>query len=205
MLQEPTTTITDFLLGLEALILAALLLISPQTFPSLPYWIVSLVGLGVAALLGGLYHGFERTSLEVGIYFFISVLMAAFCLAAITDGFGEETARGFRWLVAVLALAFFLVTRIYPTRIMAFTALLAAILVFALALYLRLMFTGALPGAGFVAAGIAMLLTGAAMLLGNVRFTFIWTFDRNGTYHLMQMAGFLFFYLGLSQRGPLTP
>ncbi|NVM57681.1 MAG: hypothetical protein HWN51_06145, partial [Desulfobacterales bacterium] len=56
MLQEPTTTITDFLMSLETLILAALLLISPQTFPSLPYWIVSLAGLGVAALLGGLYH-----------------------------------------------------------------------------------------------------------------------------------------------------
>ena len=195
MLKEPTTTITDFLLSLEALILAALLLISPQTFPSLPYWIVSLAGLGVAALLGGLYHGFERTSLEVGIYFFISVLMAAFCLAAITDGFGEEMARGFRWPVAVLALAFFLVTRIYPTRIMAFTALLAAILVFALALYLRLMFAGALPGAGFVAAGIAMLLTGAAMLLGNVSFTFIWTFDRNAICHLNQMVdGVAVFY-----------
>ena len=200
MLQEPTTTITDFILGLEALVLAALLLISPQTFPSQPYWIASLLCLGVAAVLGGLYHGFDRFSSYTGVYFCISVLMAALCLAVITDGFGEEIARGFRWPVAGLALAFFLVARTYPTRILAFAALLAVFLVLALILYLHLMVTRALPGAGFLAAGIATLLIGAAMMLGNVGFTLIWTFDRNAVYHLVQMVGSLFFYFGLISR-----
>ncbi len=200
MLQEPTTTITDFILGLEALVLAALLLISPQTFPSQPYWIASLLCLGVAAVLGGLYHGFDRFSSYTGVYFCISVLMAALCLAVITDGFGEEIARGFRWPVAGLALAFFLVARTYPTRILAFAALLAVFLVLALVLYLHLMVTRALPGAGFLAAGIATLLIGAAMMLGNVGFTLIWTFDRNAVYHLVQMVGSLFFYFGLISR-----
>ncbi len=200
MLQEPTTTITDFILGLEALVLAALLLISPQTFPSQPYWIASLLCLGVAAVLGGLYHGFDRFSSYTGVYFCISVLMAALCLAVITDGFGEEIARGFRWPVAGLALAFFLVARTYPTRILAFAAFLAVFLVLALVLYLHLMVTRALPGAGFLAAGIATLLIGAAMMLGNVGFTLIWTFDRNAVYHLVQMVGSLFFYFGLISR-----
>ena len=200
MLQEPTTTITDFILGLETLILAALLLINPQTFSSQPYWIASLLCLGVAAVLGGLYHGFDRFSSYTGVYFSISVLMATLCLAVITDGFGEEIARGFRWPVAGLALAFFLVARTYPTRILAFAALLAVLLVLALVLYLHLTVTRALPGAGFLAAGIATLLIGAAMMLGNVGFTLIWTFDRNAVYHLVQMVGSLFFYLGLSSR-----
>ena len=200
MINEPTTTITDFILGLEALVLAAILFINPQTYPSLPYWIASLLCLGVAAVLGGLYHGFDRFSSYTGVYFCISVLMATLCLAVITDGFGEEIARGFRWPVAGLALAFFLVARTYPTRILAFAALLAVFLVLALVLYLHLMVTRALPGAGFLAAGIATLLIGAAMMLGNVGFTLIWTFDRNAVYHLVQMAGVLFFYLGLSSR-----
>lgn len=201
MINEPTTTITDFLLGLEALVLVALLLVSPQTFPSLPYWIVSLSCIGAAAVLGGFYHGFDRSPSYVGIYLCISILMASFCLAVITDNFRVEMAHVFRWPVAVLALAFFLITRVYPTRILAFTAVLAVLLVLALGLYLRLMFTGTLPGAGLVAAGIATLLAGAAMMLGNVGFTFIWTFDRNAVYHLAQMVSLLFFYLGLSLRG----
>jgi hypothetical protein len=200
MINEPTTTITDFILGLEALVLAALLLINPQTFSSQPYWIASLLCLGVAAVLGGLYHGFDRFSSYTGVYFCISVLMATLCLAVITDGFGEQIARGFRWPVAGLALAFFLVARTYPTRILAFAALLTVLLVLGLVLYLHLMVTRALPGAGFLAAGIATLLVGAAMMLGNVGFTLIWTFDRNAVYHLVQMGGCLFFYLGLSSR-----
>lgn len=201
MINEPTTTITDFILALEALVLATLLLMNPQIYPSLPYWIASLFCLSVAAVLGGLYHGFDRPSSYTGVYFCISVLMVTLCLAVITDGFGEEIARGFRWPVAGLALVFFLVTRIYPTRILTFTALLAVLLVLALALYLYLMVTGALPGAGFLAAGIATLLIGAAMMLGNVGFTLIWTFDRNAVYHLVQMVGILFLFLGLSSRG----
>ncbi|UCH61605.1 MAG: hypothetical protein JSU77_07235 [Fidelibacterota bacterium] len=200
MINEPTTTITDFILGLEALVLAVVLFINPQTYPSLPYWIASLACLGIAAILGGLHHGFNRPASYTGVYFCISVLMAALCLAVITDGFGGEIARGFRWPVAGLALVFFLVTRMYPTRILAFTALLAVLLVFALVLYLHLAATRALPGAGFLAAGVATLLIGAAMMLVNVKFTLIWTFDRNAVYHLMQMAGILFFFLGLGLR-----
>ena len=174
MINEPTTTITDFILGLEALVLSALLFASPHTFPGLPYWIASLLCLGVAAVLGGLYHGFDRFSSYTGVYLSVSILMATLCLAVITDGFGEEMAHRLRWPVAGLALA--------------------------LALYLHLMVTRALPGAGFLAAGIAALLIGAAMMLGNVGFTLIWTFDRNAVYHLVQMVGILFFFLGLSSR-----
>ncbi|MBA7606141.1 MAG: hypothetical protein GH143_01785 [Calditrichaeota bacterium] len=201
MINEPTTTITDFILGLEALVLAAILFVSPHTFPSLPYWIASLLCLGVAAVLAGLYHGFDRPASYTGVYFCISALMATLCLAVITDGFGEEMAHRLRWPVAGLALAFFLVAWIYPTRILAFAALLAVFLVLALVLYLHLMVTRALPGAGFLAAGIASLLIGAAMMLGNVGFTLIWTFDRNAVYHLVQMVGIVFFYLGLASRG----
>ena len=200
MINEPTTTITDFILGLEALALSVLLFVSPHTFPSLPYWIASLLCLGIAAVLGGLYHGFDRFSSYTVVYLSVSVLVATLCLAVITDGFGEEIAHGFRWPVAGLALVFFLVAWIYPTRILAFTALLAVLLVLALVLYIHLMVTRALPGAGFLAAGSAALLIGAAMMLRNVGFTLIWTFDRNAVYHLVQMVGILFFSLGLSLR-----
>ncbi len=200
MINEPTTTITDFILSLEALVLSALLFASPHTFPGLPYWIASLLCLGVAAVLGGLYHGFDRFSSYTGVYLSVSILMATLCLAVITDGFGEEMAHRLRWPVTGLALAFFVVALIYPARILAFTALLAVLLVTTLVLYFHLMVTRAQPGAGLLAAGIASMLIGAAMMLGNVGFTLIWTFDRNAVYHLVQMVGILFLFLGLSSR-----
>ena len=56
------------------------------------------------------------------------------------------------------------------------------------------------PGAGFIAAGAALSGAGAVFVLGKVGITAIWKFDHNGFYHLVQMVGLLFFYIGLSQR-----
>ncbi len=60
----------------------------------------------------------------------------------------------------------------------------------------------ALPGALLVSAGIGMLLAGALMMLGNVRFDFILRFNRNAVYHLVQLITLLL-YLGLSLRDTL--
>lgn len=203
MLKEPTTTITNFILSLEALILAALLIIRPLTFPSLPYWTTTIICIGIGTILGGIYHGFERPFSFKPIYLLIAVLMATFCLAVTSDNFGQELAVSLHWPIAGLALLFFLTTRIYPRKILAFAALLAAVLLVAFSLYLRLAVIGAFPGAWLLAAGIGTLLAGTVMMLGNVRFKLVWSFDRFAVYHLVQMISLLLLYLGLSLRNPV--
>lgn len=204
MLHEPTTSITDFILGLEALILAALLAVNGHPFPSLPYWITILVLFGLAALLGGFAHGLARPSMFAFIYLCLSILLASSILATVTDFFGHGVTLRARWPAALLALIFFLVARRYPTRIPAYATLQAVVLLLALILYLRLAFTRALPGAGYIAAGIAITLAAATLLLKKVQFTVVWTFDRNGVYHLALMVAVLFYYLGLSLRASGT-
>ncbi|MFB0515153.1 MAG: hypothetical protein ACETWG_00935 [Candidatus Neomarinimicrobiota bacterium] len=200
MLHEPTTSITDFILGLETLILAALLAMNGHHFPSQPYWITTLALLGVAALLGGVAHGLAYHSLFTGIYLGLAIMMATFVLAALTDSFGPELVLKARWLVAVLALIFLIIAWFYPSRILTFAAVEAVVMFLALIVYIRLALVQAVPGAGYLSAGTAFTLAAAALLLKKVQLTLVWTFDGNGVYHLVQMVGVLFFYLGLSLR-----
>ncbi|UCD38959.1 MAG: hypothetical protein JSW54_05640 [Fidelibacterota bacterium] len=199
-LQEPTTAITDFLLGLESFAFAALLTAGTYTFPSLPYWTATLIMLGIAALLGGFAHGLARFSIFAIIYPCLAILMTSFILATLVDSFGQELAHQVRWFIAFLALIFMLVAWRYPTRIRAYAVVLAALMILAFLLYLRQALTTTLPGSAYIAAGIATTILAAALLLKRARITLIWTFDHNGVYHLVQMVGVLFFYLGLSQR-----
>jgi len=205
VLNDPVTSITDFILGLESLILAVLLLIRPRSSPSLPYWIVTILCTGIGTLLGGIYHGLDHPFSYGVIYLLIAVLMTTFCLAVLSDNFGQQLVARLRLPLAGLALLFLLIAHIYPEKILTFSAILAIILVVALGLYLRRAVIGALPGAWLIAAGIGTLLAGTVMMLGNVGFSLLWSFDRNAVYHLVLMISLLLLYLGVSLRNPVPP
>lgn len=200
MLHEPTTAITNFILGLEALVLAFLLIMGRATFPSLPYWIATIILLGVAALLGGFAHGLAYRPLFTLIYASLAALMVTFLIATLIDGFGPELAGLLRWPVIGLAILFMLIAWRFPRHIQAYAVVEGLIMIGAFAIYLRLALTHALNGAGYIAAGIAATLTAAVLFMIKVKFTFIWTFNHNDVYHLVQMAGVLLFFLGLSAR-----
>lgn len=200
MLHEPTTSITDFMLGLETLILAAFLINGGNAFPSLPFWTVALILLGVAAILGGFAHGMSRPVLFLAIYPCLALIMAMFVMAALTDIFGVELAQRARWPVGILVLAFALIVWRFPKYIQISAVLEAVIMVLALIFYLRMALNHSLPGSGHIAAGIVITIVAVVLLLRDTQLKIVYTFDRNGIYHLVQMVGVLFFYLGLSLR-----
>jgi hypothetical protein len=200
MLHEPTTAITDFILGLEALGLALLLIMGRATFPSLPYWIATITLLGVAALLGGFAHGLAYRPLFTLIYASLSALMVTFLIATLVDGFGPELAGRLRWPVIGLAILFLMVAWRFPRHIQVYAVLEGIIMLGAFAVYLWLALTHTLGGAGYIAAGIGTTLIAAVLFMLKVNFTFIWTFNHNDVYHLVQMVGVLLFFLGLYVR-----
>ncbi len=200
MLHEPTTSITDFILGVEAICFAAILASGDIFFPSLPYWIATLTLLGLAGFLGGFAHGFANRSIFIAVYLSWAALMVAFLLATMIDGLGIELAARLRWPLIVAAIVFVLIARRFPTYIQIYVIIEAMIMLAAFFSYLRLALIDALPGAGYIAVGIALTLIAAGLFVKKARFSFIWTFDRNGVYHLAQMVAVVFLYLGLHLR-----
>ncbi len=200
MLHEATTSITDFIMGAEALCFAALLAARHRVSPSLPYWLALLILLGLAGILGGFIHGLALHSIYNTLYLGMAALMVTFLLAVITDALGLEWTTRLRWPLVAVGVLFVLSAWLFPASIQAYALVEALIMVGAFIIYLRLALTRTLDGAGYLAAGIATTLIAAILLVAKVQLTLIWTFDQNGVYHLAQMVGIAFFYQGLRLR-----
>ena len=200
MLHEPTTSITDFILGLEAFILVAFIIQGGHAFPSLPYWTATIILLGIAAILGGFAHGLARRGLFAAIYPCLVLLMVAFILAVLTDVGGIELAQRARWLVIVLVLAGILTAGRFPDPIQAAAVVEGLIMVPSLIAYGYLAYRHSLPGAGYIATAILATLIAIVLLLRKVHLKFFYSFDPNGVYHLVQMVGVMLLYLGLTLR-----
>jgi hypothetical protein len=96
---------------------------------------------------------------------------------------------------------FFGVTLIKPDSFLVFIVYEAVALLFALGVYIWLTWAGQLLGAGWMAAGVLLTISAAVVQAswdGKAHpLTFIWQFDQNGLYHLIQMAGVLLLLAGL--------
>ncbi|MCH7497881.1 MAG: hypothetical protein IH971_08525 [Candidatus Marinimicrobia bacterium] len=200
MLREATTSITDFLLGLEALTLLALLGLATAPFPGRTYWLLTMALLGVGAMLGGLAHGLARPRLFTPMYLLLALLIATFVLAVLADALSQELPLWAWWLAGGLALLL-LAAALSRAAVKLLVTTAAVGLALIGAIYLWLFFGRDLPGAGFLAAGFALSAAGGALMLKKVGLTAIWSFDHNGLYHLIQMVSLLLFYVGLIQRG----
>ena len=71
-------------------------------------------------------------------------------------------------------------------------------MLFALVAYGWLAINQQLAGVGLMAAGILVTMMAAGVQAGeSVSFTFIWKFDHNGAFHLIQMVGIILLTAGL--------
>jgi hypothetical protein len=76
----------------------------------------------------------------------------------------------------------------------------AVALLIAFAAYLWLAVSGTVSGAEWMAAGVAVSLIAAAIQpIKRLRFAVFWEFDRNGLFHLVQVAGLILLCVGLVQ------
>ena len=199
MLREPTTSITDFLLAVEAVALAALLAWRTQPFPSKLYWLAGFLLMALAAILGGFAHGLARPRIFPVIFALLAGMVAALSMAVLTDAFGPASLRWALWPVGGAAAVILSVAIMTKAHVRVFVGAGLAGMALLLVLYLGRLAAGD-PGAGFLAAGAALSGAAAPLIIKKVGFTAIWKFDHNGLYHLVQMLVLLLFYLGLSQR-----
>jgi hypothetical protein len=201
---ERTTAATDLVLALAALLaVAALGRHAPRSVARV-VWQAALLSAAAGAALGAAAHGLALQPatgelLWQPLFFLLGLTVSLFVVGAVASWRGDAAAR--RLLPAMLALAvlFYLAIRLTGGEFLVFVLFQAGTLLFALGVYLRLVARGT-PGAGWVAAGLAVTLgAGAVQAVEGLRLTLVWPFDHNGIYHLVQLGGLAALTRGLTR------
>jgi hypothetical protein len=196
---ELTTAATDALL----VFLCLLLITWIRKFRGLHPWKAGLWSwvfglLAVSSLLGTIAHGFIlspelRNILWQPLYLALGIDVVLFVLGGVADWSGEKTARRLLPGAIVIGILFYSLTRILEGNFLVFVVYEGA----AMAIYATLAVRQRLPGAATIAAGIGLTLIAAATQASSLGFTFIWPFDHNGLFHLVQMPALLTIGCGL--------
>lgn len=198
---EPTTMVTDYLLGGLAAVLGLRLWRAARAGGEVTVrlWGASFLTTAAAAFVGGTSHGFaamlgstaqvvlwKLTVWSIGLTAFL--LLAAAAHAALAG-----TARRVVVGLAVLQMVVFLAWMItHDAFVWVVAEYLPAVLV-ALALQVRLCFRHR-PGTGWLTAGLLTTLAGAAVQASG--FALHPSFNHNDLYHVIQMAATVMLYRG---------
>jgi hypothetical protein len=199
---ERTTAATDLLLAVATFAGAWHLARRGPASLAVRIWTAALVAAGLASVLGAVTHGFEmspalREWLWQPLFLLLGTTVACFVAGAVADGFGPRPARVVLALMLLAALGFYVATRLSGGDFVVFVMFQAAGLLAALAIYLRLA-AGRRPGASLVAAALALsLAAGAVQANESLALRFVWEFDHNGVYHLVQLGGLALLVAGL--------
>lgn len=201
---EQTTAVTDLLLMLATL--GALLHL--RRFPAWRgwrrgLWLTVLVSLGLGAGLAAPAHGLLLPASLQGhlwslIYLALGTAVSAIAVAALHDLKGPGPAGRLARAMGVLVLLLLMVVKLMDDEFLPFVLYEGLALSFALALYGRLAWVEGRRDARWLAAGILVTLLAAALQALHLgAFVWIWSFDHNGTFHLIQLLGMGFILLGL--------
>lgn len=203
---EQTTAFTDIILALMAASAAVYLHRIGQINrfkTNIWIWVFGLLAL--AAILGSIAHGFSmsgtlQTSLWHLINLSLGLLVALFGVAVAYDIWGKTIARRVLPMMMLIGVGFFGITLVWPDDFQVFIYYEAVVMVFALGGYTWLAYRGHLEGAWLMVAGVLVSIIAASVQSGNaLLFTFIWIFDHNGIYHVIQMVGLVFLVTGLAK------
>lgn len=200
-LHEPTTFATDLALAALTGVFAVKLLRRAAQIgsPALRLWGAAFVASALAALLGGLYHGFGPEMGTASVSLWKATLYAggatSFFLAAggITAALRGQIRRVSIILVALKASAYVATVTADPEfrwLVYEYGSTLLGLAVWQLARWRR----GAAPGAGSILGGIAASL--AAALVQRSGVALHEHFNHNDLYHLVQMGATALLYRG---------
>ncbi|MFO7709824.1 MAG: hypothetical protein R6V84_16790 [Desulfobacterales bacterium] len=201
---ERSTAATDLLLSLAALFgLVYLQSSQPVVSWRIQLWSWPLGLIAAAAALGALHHGLVlpqalRNLIWQSLTFLLGMGLAVFGAGLTLDLFGLEAGRRSLplWLAAGAAL--FLASRRFSGIFLVFIAFQGLVLTAALVGYSALALSGTLKGAGWMAGGAFLSVLAAALqTLKRLRFKWVWEFDYNGVFHLVQTAGLVLLSWGI--------
>ena len=208
---EQTTAATDIVLALVAfggiVFLLGLLLNSGELW-KISIWSAAIGSIGLAAALGAVAHGLilSRTLHHFSwlvLNLALSLAISLFVVGVVYDLWGFEVSLKTLPILVITGLGFYLTTLFYPGIFFLFLVYEGVALVFALAAYIYLTIQQDLPGAYLMAAGVlASIIAAGIQANKSVVVTFIWRFDHNGIYHLVQVVGLLLLFAGLRKSLP---
>ena len=111
---------------------------------------------------------------------------------------GRLSARRILPIMVFIGVGFFGITLVWPDSFLVFIVYAAVVMLFALGGYTWVAYRRHLEGAWLMVAGILVTVIAGGVQASNVlSFTFIWSFDHNGIYHLIQMVGIVLLVTGL--------
>ena len=208
---EQTTAATDIVLALVAfggIVFLLGLLSSSGELWKISIWSAAIGSIGLAAALGAVAHGLilSRTLHHFSwlvLNLALSLAISLFVVGVVYDLWGFEVSLKTLPILVITGLGFYLTTLFYPGIFFLFIVYEGVALVFALAAYIYLTIQQDLPGAYLMAAGVlASIIAAGIQANKSVVVTFIWRFDHNGIYHLVQVVGLLLLFAGLRKSLP---
>lgn len=203
---EKTTAATDIILALVAfggIVFLQSLLSNSSELWKINIWSAAIGLIGLAAALGAVAHGlvlsqtFHRR-IWLALNMVLSLAVSLFVVGVVYDLWGFEISLTTLPILLTAGLGFYLTTLIYPDIFFLFIVYEVVALVFALCAYIFLTIHKDQPGAWLMAAGILVSIIAAGIQANkSVVLTFIWRFDHNGIYHLVQVVGLMLLLMGL--------
>lgn len=203
---ERTTAVTDLLLAIVAFGGLLLLRRDPVNHSGLwkiDIWSAAIGLIGSAAALGAAAHGLvlPQTShhrLWLALNLALGLAVSLFVVGVVYDLWGYGISLTSLPVMLTAGLGFNLITLLYPGMFIIFIVYEAVALIFALGAYVFLAIQQDLQGAWLMAAAIFISIAAAGIQTKkSVMVTFIWRFDHNGVYHLVQTVGLILMLIGL--------
>jgi hypothetical protein len=166
-------------------------------------WASAFSFLSTAALLGAIAHGIKMSS-EINeiiwhpLNLLLGLSVALFVIGVIYDFQGFKIQKLILLLIFLSGLLFFSVTLIFPKLFAVFVLYEALAMIFALITYAYLNFKRKFPGGIQMTTGIFISIIAAIIQsIPSLNLNFIWEFDHNGLFHIIQTIGLLFLFSGL--------
>lgn len=196
-----STAVINLLMAAQCFYLALRIRRLPTRSVGSIYWYTGYLIIGGGGVLAAIYHAIDLPLwLFRLIYAGIIALAGTLFLAVAFDTLPARTAARLKPALLGMAVILLAAVQLEPNRLPIVSGFLGFTVLVGAMLYILRWRDGTLPGAGWMAAGMILTLTGIVLMIAGVGVTVIWALDHNGLYHVFQMTGLLLFYLGLRLR-----
>lgn len=203
---EQTTACTDLILGILSLAFCYFLkrAVIIDRFKQ-TIWLLFFLFLGLASLLGAIVHGIEMSPVIASIlwyplYLFLVLSVAFFVSGSVYELWGESGTR--RFLPWILSLAFlsFCLTVLIPGYFVIFLIYEGLCLAICLSIFLFRLVLSRQRRCLLMVLGILITILAAILQsMSDISLYFIWEFDHNGIFHLVQIFGLVLIFVSARQ------